>query len=76
MSLKPVYDFITDVIKLWHAPSIYICWADHFLYALFQDDSFLPKLFGLKFKRNQSDLCTQLFSLKIANWRAIYISFI
>ena len=28
MLLEYEYDFITDVIKLWHAPSIYICWAD------------------------------------------------
>ena len=34
------------------------------------------KLFGLTFKRNRSDLCKQLFLLKIANGRTVYIYFI
>ena len=32
-------------------------------------------LFALTFKCNQSDLCKQLFLLKIANWRTVYIYF-
>ena len=53
----------------------YICWADHFFYDLFQDVSFLPNLFGLTLIRNQSGLCTHLFILKSATWRAIYVYF-
>ena len=53
----------------------YICWADHFFYDLFQDVSFLPNLYGLTLIRNQSGLCTQLFILKSATWRAIYVYF-
>ena len=75
MSLNYEYHFITEVIKLWHAPSIYVCWADHFFYYLFQDVSFLPNLFGLTFIRNQSDLCKQFFIPKSATWRAIYANF-
>ena len=75
MLLNYEYDFITDVIKLWHAPSIYTCWADHFFYDLFQNVSFLPNLFGLTFIHNQSDSCTQLFVLKSDTWRAIYVYF-
>ena len=55
--------------------NIYICWADHFFHDLFQHVSFLFKLFGLTFKRNQSDLSTQLFLLKISNSRATYVYF-
>ena len=44
-------------------------------YDLFEDVSFLPNLFGLTLIRNQSDLCTQLFILKSATWRAIYVYF-
>ena len=32
-------------------------------------------LFGLTFKCNRSDLCKQLFLLKIANWRTVYVYF-
>ena len=56
MLLEYEYDFLTDVIKLWHAPSMYICWADHFFYDFFQNVSFLSNLFGLTFKGNQSGL--------------------
>ena len=37
------------------------------LYNLYQDFSFLPNLFALTFKRNKSDLCTQLFLVKNDN---------
>ena len=36
-------------------------------YNLYQDFSFLPNLFALTFKRNKSDLCTQLFLVKNDN---------
>ena len=36
-----------------------------FFYDLFQDVSFLLNLFGLKFERNQTDLCMQVFVLRI-----------
>ena len=75
MSLNYEYDFITEVIKLWHAPSIYVCWADHFFYYLFQDVSFLPNLFVLTFIRNQSGLCKQFFIPKSATLRAIHAYF-
>ena len=67
MSLEYKYDFTNDAIKLWHVLSVYIYWADHFFYDLFQDVSFLPKLSGLTFKHNKSDLCTQLFLVKNDN---------
>ena len=70
MLLQYEYDFITDVIRLWHAP---LSWP--FFYDLFQVVSFLPNVFGLMFRfTNQIDLHSY-FWLKIANWRAIYIYF-
>ena len=68
-------NMILSLMSLWHGPSTYICWADHFFYDLFQDVSYLPNLFGLTLIRNQSDLCTQLFVQKSATWRAIYVYF-
>ena len=70
MLLQYEYDFITDVIRLWHAP---LSWP--FFYDLFQVVSFLPNVFGLMFRfTNQIDLHSYFWP-KIANWRAIYIYF-